>query len=44
LGFGAEVTYASSPCHIGENQITCKITDANNQSDSKTVDIVVLEE
>ena len=44
LGFGAEVIYASSPCHIGKNQITCKITDANNQSESKTLDIVVLEE
>lgn len=44
LGSGSEVTYASSPCHIGKNQITCEITNGNNQSNSKTVDIVVLEE
>lgn len=43
LGSGAEIVYVSSHCQIGTNQITCKITNGSNQSESKTIDIVVLE-
>lgn len=42
LGSGAEITYASSPCHIGTNQITCTITNGN-QEKTKTVDVTVQE-
>ncbi len=41
LGTGAEVTFAASPCAIGENTITCTIKDGNDQSETKTVRIVV---
>ena len=44
LGSGSKVVYAPSPCHTGTNKITCKITNGNNQSESKSVNIVVLEE
>lgn len=40
LGSGTEITYASSPCHTGTNQITCKITNGN-QEETKTVDVTV---
>ena len=43
LGFGSEVIYASSPCYLGKNQITCTVTNGNNQSETKTIDIVVIE-
>lgn len=41
LGKGAEVIYAPSFCHVGENTITCEVKDGNGQSESKTVTIVV---
>lgn len=41
LGSGAEVTYASSPCHIGTNTITCKITNGSTQEETKTIDVIV---
>lgn len=41
VGEGAEVTYTASPCQVGENEITCRITNGN-QSETKTVEIVVL--
>ncbi len=41
VGQGAEVTYVASPCHVGKNEITCKITNGD-QSESKTLEIVVL--
>lgn len=44
LGSGATVIYATSPCQIGKNKITCKITNGNDQSESKTITIVVQEE
>lgn len=44
LGSGAEVIYASSPCHVGNNQVTCKITNGESQTESKTISIVVLED
>ena len=43
LGHGAEVIYASSPCHIGTNTITCKVTNGNAQSSTKNVNITVME-
>jgi hypothetical protein len=43
LGSGAEVIYASSICHVGKNQITCKVTNGKNQSESKTIEIVVVD-
>ncbi|NOR73974.1 MAG: hypothetical protein GQ525_02320 [Draconibacterium sp.] len=43
LGFGSEIIYASSPCYLGKNQITCTVTNGNNQSETKTIDIVVIE-
>jgi hypothetical protein len=43
LGSGHEVIYAPSPCHVGTNQITCKITNGK-QSESKTITIQVLED
>ena len=42
LGTGSEVTYLPSPCHVGTNSISCEIIDGNNQSETKTIDIVVL--
>jgi len=35
------VLYAPSPCHIGSNEITCKVTDGNDNSLTKSVCIVV---
>ena len=42
LGSGSEVIYAASPCHIGENTISCVIKDGNNNSEKKEIIIVVL--
>jgi hypothetical protein len=42
IGSGAEITYAASPCAVGTNTVTCKINNGN-QSDTKTVEIVVYE-
>jgi hypothetical protein len=41
LGSGQEVTYTASICQIGKNQITCTVSNEKNQSESKTIDIVV---
>ncbi|NQU88562.1 MAG: hypothetical protein HQ541_22675 [Mariniphaga sp.] len=41
LGSGSDVVYAVSPCHVGRNKILCVIKDGNNQSESKTIYIVV---
>lgn len=43
LGSGNEVSYATGACNAGENVITCKVTDAYNDSDLKTVSIYVAE-
>jgi len=43
LGSGYQVTYASSPCQAGTNQVTCEVADDRNQSESKTINIVVTE-
>ena len=42
LGTGAEVTYMPSPCDIGTNSISCEVIDGNDQSETKTISIVVL--
>lgn len=41
LGSGAEVEYATSPCHIGTNEISCTVKDGNGESETKTVSILV---
>lgn len=41
LGTGAEVTFAASPCSIGDNTITCTVKDGNDQSETRTVRIVI---
>ena len=41
VGSGSEVTYVASPCHVGENEITCTVSDGNNKSESKSLTIVV---
>jgi|MTBAKSStandDraft_2_1061841.scaffolds.fasta_scaffold44219_1 hypothetical protein len=43
LNSGPEVIYAASPCQVGKNQITCKITNGPNQSETKSIYIVVYE-
>lgn len=41
LGSGHSVTYATSPCHIGKNKITCTIRDKKNDTLSQEILIVV---
>jgi hypothetical protein len=41
LGSGSVIEYAVSPCHVGTNKITCTINDGNNQSESKSLQIIV---
>lgn len=41
LGSGATVQYATSPCHVGTNQVSCKVQDGNGKSETKTISIVV---
>ncbi len=41
LGSGSEVIYAVSPCHAGNNQIRCTVTDGNDESQTKSIIIVV---
>jgi hypothetical protein len=43
LGSGAEVEYFASPCAIGKNKVSCKVTNGSRQSETKTIDIVVYE-
>lgn len=43
LGSGDEVIYTAAVCGIGENKITCEIFYAKNQSESKTIEIIVYE-
>lgn len=43
LGSGAEITYAASPCGVGANKISCRITNGSKQEETKTIDIVVYE-
>ena len=39
--YDSVVIYATSPCHIGNNQVSCEITDGNDESETKTIIIVV---
>jgi len=39
--FDSVVIYVSSPCHIGNNLVSCEITDGNNETQTKTITIVV---
>jgi len=41
LGSGTKILYAPSPCHAGNNQITCEVKDGNNKSQAKTISIFV---
>jgi hypothetical protein len=41
LGSGPEVIFAASPCSVGDNVITCTVKDGNDQSETKTVGVVV---
>lgn len=43
LGSGKEVIYASSPCHIGTNTISCTVQNNSKNAETKTVKVVVLE-
>ena len=43
LGSGNEIIYASSPCHIGTNTITCTVKNNSENAKTKTVKVVVLE-
>jgi hypothetical protein len=43
LGSGPEVIYAASICQVGKNTVICKITNGKNQSESKAIEIVVVE-
>lgn len=42
LGTGNEVIYAASPCHAGNNEITCTVRDGHDQSQTKSIIIVIL--
>lgn len=42
IGSGSEITYVASPCAVGTNEITCKVTNGN-QSETKSIEIVVYE-
>lgn len=41
LGSGEQVTYATSPCQVGTNQVTCRVKDGHDESLTKIIDIVV---
>ncbi len=41
LGSGNRITYVSPPCTVGENDITCTVTDKGNNKLSKSITIYV---
>jgi hypothetical protein len=41
-GSGAQVTYIATPCAIGEIEVTCKVIDKCNNSESMTIKIYVI--
>ncbi len=43
LGSGPTVTYAASPCGVGTNRISCRITNGSKQEETKSIDVVVYE-
>jgi hypothetical protein len=42
LGSGSSVTYVTTPCAIGEIEVTCKVTDRCRKSETMSVSIIVL--
>ncbi len=42
LGSGQEITYTTSPCSVGTNTISCTVKDDNDNSETKSIQIVVL--
>jgi hypothetical protein len=40
-GILSEVLYVPSPCHVGENTISCEVRDGNNNSETRSIIIVV---
>lgn len=41
LGSDSTVTYVATPCTIGENEITCTISDGNGEEITKSVIVTV---
>jgi hypothetical protein len=41
-GSGAQVTYIATPCAIGEIEVTCRVIDKCNNSESMTIKIYVI--
>ena len=41
LGSGAELTFVTTPCLIGAFLISCTVKDGKNESQTKTIEIVV---
>ena len=41
LGAG-KIEYGTPPCILGVNTVTCTVKDGNNNSETKSIDIVVL--
>ena len=41
-GSGSQVTYIATPCAIGEIEVTCKVIDECDNSESMTVIILVI--
>jgi hypothetical protein len=41
-GSGSQVTYIATPCAIGEIEVTCKVIDECDNSESMTVIIIVI--
>ncbi len=41
IGNGYKITYAPSPCTLGEIEVSCTVKNKENQSLSKTISIMV---
>jgi hypothetical protein len=41
-GSGSRVTYIATPCAVGEIEVTCKVIDQCNNSESMTIKIYVI--
>jgi hypothetical protein len=42
IGSGSQITYVASPCAVGTNEISCKVTNGN-QWETKSIEITVYE-
>ncbi len=42
IGSGPEIIFVATPCTVGNNPITCTVTDGNQQSKSLVVTVTVL--